>query len=180
MNETMSTIVTQAFQRTHGHVLEAAEGLSQVQLTWRPGPIAPPIAFHVWHLARWADFLQEILSVAGSQLWVQEGLAVKWGLREDVLGYAETGMGMGDDASANLTLPAKVVLLDYARQAFELADHEVAKLDPVDFDQGCASPRAAEYFGGEPTLGYVLLRELRHENRHLGMIECLRGIQGLR
>ena len=39
----------------HDRVLRLAESLAEEELRARPGAHAPSIAFHVWHLARWAE-----------------------------------------------------------------------------------------------------------------------------
>ena len=48
-------------QKTHQRLLEIVDDLSEPQLIWRPGPHAPSIGFHLWHMARWADRLQATL-----------------------------------------------------------------------------------------------------------------------
>ena len=64
---------------------------------------------------------------------------------------------------------------DYARQAFVAADHAFAALD----DQ-LLQERGVDIYGRENSVAYVLLVHLSHAGRHLGMIEALRGVRGLR
>jgi hypothetical protein len=73
-----------------------------------------------------------------------------------------------------LTLPGKSILLEYARAAFAAADRAVDLLEDDQLEQ-----RGVDVYGRENSVGYVLLVHLSHASRHLGMIECLRGIQGL-
>jgi len=40
------------------------------------------VGFHLWHLARWADFFIEMVRGPGSQIWDREALARQWGLSE--------------------------------------------------------------------------------------------------
>src|SRR5947207_2217598 len=101
----------------HALVLAVTTDLSEDQLAWRSGPHAPSIRFHLWHLARWADLVQANLPAMspdltarlgpGQELWEREGLAVSWGLSATDLSFRATGMGLKDDAAANLPLPAR-------------------------------------------------------------------------
>ena len=180
MSDDIAEHVAHAYQRTHAHLLESVVDLADQELGWTAAPGTPSVGFHLWHVARWSDFLHEVLSGVGGQLWDSEGLALAWGLDDAGLGYAATGMGMDDDASARLALPPKALLLGYVRKTFSVADEAVGFLDERGMQMVYSGSRAAEYYGGEYPFSYNVLRELRHQNRHLGMIECLRGIMGLR
>src|SRR5205814_6817225 len=98
------------------------------------------IGFNVWHLARWADQLAFIIPLmspdlgralgAYEQIWLRDRLSQAWGFpapRE--LGHVETGMGMDEDLSTRLPLPAKETLLDYATRAFAAAQRATAAID---------------------------------------------------
>jgi uncharacterized damage-inducible protein DinB len=169
-------------QKTHRRLLEIVEDLSESQLHWRPDMHAPSIGFHLWHMARWADRLQATLptmflapSQPANEVWEADGLAQRWGWRTATLGYGQTGMEMSDEMAAGLELPHKQVLIDYARAAFAAADRAVGVLEDHQLEQ-----RGIDIYGQENSVGYVLLVHLSHASRHLGMIECLRGVQGLR
>jgi hypothetical protein len=60
------------------------------------------VGFHVWHLARWADYLQEIIHGRESQLWEKEEMAAQWNMETASLGYAQTGMSMVDRTATAL------------------------------------------------------------------------------
>lgn len=189
-------------RETHLHVLRLVESLSDEQLNWRPHAAATSIAFNLWHLARWADFLQATIpSMAaelghrlgkGRQIWEAEGLAVRWGLAGTDLGDAATGMLLMDDvAAARLPLPGKAALLDYARRAFASAERAVEAIDDALFLAPSAPVlsyyRSQEFYrrlGLDPAdpppllIGRVVLEHLAHDNRHLGMIDHLLGLQG--
>jgi hypothetical protein len=96
----------------HSQVLALAERLDYGQLGWAPNRTTLSIGFHVWHLARWADYLQEAIRDGGVQIWESERVASRWGLDAVDMGFADTGMGMGDEASTSLPLPGKELLLD--------------------------------------------------------------------
>ena len=180
MSQNIQDLIVDAYRRTHDHALDLVSDLSDEQLVWQTGLVAPSIGFHLWHLARWADLVQEIIKGPGTQIWGKERLAGRWGFAALNLGYAETGMGMDDDFAARLSLPAKALLVNYARQVFTRANRAVATAAAQQIESLELTPLAAEYFGDDPALVHVILRMMRHDNRHVGMIEALRGIQGVR
>jgi hypothetical protein len=110
------------------------------------------------------------------QIWRVEGLADKWGLDPVVLAHEETGMLMKDADAAALALPEKAILLDYARRTFAAGERAVRALDDVEI--------LAEYSDhvGTPTeiVGNTIMVHLTHINRHLGEIEYIRGLQGMK
>lgn len=112
---------------------------------------------------------------AAQEIWSVERLAEGWGLVADSLGFGESGMGLDDMASAALPLPDKAALLDYVARAFAAADRAVGAVDNAQFALPCL-----DLLGRETTVGGAVLNHLLHASRHLGMIEALRGVQGLR
>ena len=191
MADAASRLLIGFIRSTHQSLLEVARDLTDEQLARRAARHAPPIRFHLWHIARWADRLQAALPTmtpqlagrlrAGQEIWDAEALAARWGippaaLATDVLGGdAQAGVGLDDDASAALPLPAKELLLEYARRAFAAADEAVAAVDDADLPVRCT-----DLYGERGSVGKVLTVHLTHANRHLGMIEALRGVQDLR
>jgi DinB superfamily len=182
MSGPVTLMILERVQKTHRRLLEITEDLSEERLNWYPGAHTPSIGFHLWHMARWADRLQATLprmTASGSEpvreLWEAEALAQRWGWYTDTLGYEQTGMEMSDEMAVDLTLPPRDALFDYARRAFDAADRAVAIIDDQQLEQ-----RGIDIYEHENSVGYVLLVHLSHASRHLGMIECLRGVQGLR
>ena len=170
-----TTLAAAVFERareerrwTHNQVLTLAEALTDEQVLWRPGPHAPSIGFHVWHLARWAD--HDAHRFDGSpEIWVSESLATAWGFPAG-LGEADAGTGMGDDASELLVLPGKAQLSEYARAAFASLDETAERLEAA----ALSAPGTGVADTVEVTITYGT-----HDNRHLGMIEALRGLLGI-
>jgi DinB superfamily len=176
MSDSIMDAIAGYYRLTHEQVLRLLDRLDEQQITWRPNLTTLSIGFHVWHLARWADYLQEMLTDDG-QIWEAEELAALWGLGGACLGFAETGMGMSDDASASLPLPGKDALLDYARRAFVAAEQAVAAIGDDEFHRLVQDRH--ESVGKEGAIGDIILNWWKHDNRHLGMIECMLGAQGL-
>jgi len=185
MSVPVSSVVAYRVRQAHQLTLKLGEDLSEEQLRWSPGPLAPSIAFHVWHTARWADLLQAKLREMtdalkerlgpGGEIWEAERLAEQWGLDAGTLGPGSTGMGMDDDASAALPLPEKERLIDYSRRAFAAMDEAVALVGDEDLSESCI-----DQYGGRTSVGSAVLSHATHVNRHLGMIEALRGVLGVR
>ncbi|HEY3107627.1 MAG TPA: DinB family protein [Chloroflexota bacterium] len=146
--------------------------------------VSDAVRSFVFHLARWADHVH--VRLAGEtaelsrrlgprqQLWRAEELAARWGLDAAELGEGETGMLMDEAAAARLPLPSADVLIDYARRAFAASQEAVDAIDEAQF----AAPREDD----EPSkpVGETVVSHLVHNNRHLGEIECLRALLGLR
>lgn len=174
--------VAHAYKDLHQTVLKLAEGLSEEQLRWKPENYSTSLGFHLWHLAREADYLKaatlhyfpQIGPDFGEphQIWETERLAEKWGFPAN-LGETGVGTGIPDEIAASLPLPPKAELLDYLQRAYAQIDRFVEQLDE----------RYASLEGVEPSLqtavGRIrlnLLVFLLHDGRHLGMMECLKGL----
>jgi len=166
------------YRTNQENLLELVEGLTEAQIAWTPNETTPSVGFHVWHLARWADYLQELINGRGSQLWEIEGLAARWNMEMKSLGYAETGMEMGAETAVALRMPEKKsILLAYARRAFSAAQQAVAKLSDNEFFDVYEGLHGENWHDGH--IGPILITWMTHDNRHLGMIECLVGVQGI-
>ena len=169
-----------AFKVTHEEILELVSNLSEDEMTWQPHPTANSIAFYIWHIARWADYLPaslpdttaQLRELLGSrqQIWHQEQLAAQWNLDPKLLGEEETGMDMDPASAARLKLPSKVVLLDYARRTFAVLEQIVPMVDEEQFQ----AKRQQEW--ATNTLGQYILDHLRHESDHFGMIRYIHGL----
>jgi hypothetical protein len=168
----------------HTSFLEALDDLDDHLFRSRPGAKAPSIAFHLWHTARWADALQARLGsfapdlgrLAGrEQLWDERALVRGWGLG-DSLGKMATGMGLDDDASAALPLPPMAEVTTYARDAFAGAEEILRDVH----DDELLLPTADFYDEGDWVVLHHFGWHLGHASRHLGMVEALKGVLGIR
>jgi len=185
MSQFLAQLIYERVSKTHLRLLDIVADLSGEQLGWRPDLHAPPIAFHLWPMARWADRVQATLPAMsaalgqrlgpGDEIWITNALARQWGWQTGDLGYGQTGMELGDELAAELQLPPKDMLCGYAHQAFAAADRAIGALD----DQ-LLQERGVDIYGRVNSVGYVVLVHLSHASRHLGTIEGLRGMQGLR
>lgn len=174
--------VLTSFRDIHKVVLNLADSLDDEQLKWRPAEYSTSIGFHLWHLARESDYLKAAINKYfpqlgpdfgdGREIWHQEGLAQRWGFPAEL---AETvGTGISDELAANIPLPAKSDLMDYLSRSYlaieglvELLDGRYADFEQVDQDMRLVIERVRQN----------LLVFLSHDARHLGMMECLKGLQ---
>jgi hypothetical protein len=185
MSDLVARELAERLAKTHARLIEIVADLSEDQVGWRLDLHAPPIGFHLWHMARWADRVQATLPAmsaalgerldAPGEIWEANALARQWGWQTEQLGYGQTGMELGDELAAELQLPSRDVLVDYARQAFAAANSAFGALD-----DSLLQERGIDIYGRENSVAYVLLVHLSHASRHLGMIEALRGVGGLR
>ena len=112
-------------------------------------------------------------------MWIKEKIAALWGFSILDLGFANTGMGIDEDTSGSLPLPSKEVLVEYVRRAFAEADNAAVTAAQGQIRGLKMNPSAAGYFGKETPAVDVILKMAGHDNRHLGMIQMLRGLQGV-
>jgi hypothetical protein len=169
------------YGRRHGWVLNMIEEITEEQFVWKPTPTSHSIAWNLWHLARWADYLQaKIPTMTPSlgrklgpvqQIWAQEALAARWELDSSVLGWGETGMEMDNKVAATLRLPGKEAVLDYARRAFAAAERAVDAIDDEEFRTIYKSP--VEWEGESPIYAYVI-SYMAHTEFHRGQIAGIR------
>ena len=174
--------VLYSFKDIHKVVLEFAEGLDEEQLSWRPRGYSTSIGFHLWHLARESDFLRAIILERTPQLgsdfgepkeiWDLENLARRWGFPTELT--ATVGTGLSDEVASTLPIPPKDELVDYLKRSYESLEGFVTLLDE----------RYPTFEGLEEdfqkklqNIRLNLLVFLSHDCRHLGMMECLKGLQ---
>jgi len=183
MTKTPESLISGRIPKVHVLLLHVTEDLQEDALRTQAGPRAPSIGFHLWHIARWADKVQASLPTLtpalqrlgpAAEVWAVEGLAARWGLTASQLGEGETGMGLDDAVAAALPLPARDALLGYARRAFGAVEERASLLGSEDLVAPCT-----DLYGSANVVGGVLLSHLTHASRHLGMIEALRGVQGM-
>lgn len=171
-----------SFKDIHKVVLGLAEDLNDEQLNWKPEGYSTSIGFHLWHLARESDYLKAAILYHnpqfipefgdGKETWEKDGLAKKWGFPEEL--HQTVGTGLSDEMAATLPIPAKEELLGYLRTSYEeiecfieLLDTKYSTFENVD----------DELKKKIEMVRLNLLVFLSHDCRHLGMMECLKGLQ---
>ena len=162
-------------QKTYRWVREVVADLSEDQLRWQPNPYTPSIRFHLFHVARWADDLHRLLTGAEDQVWHADGIAVRWGLDPAALGFGESGAMVDDEAAMTLALPDRGTLFAYCDRVLAAADRALAAVGDEEMRRMVTDAEGEAFPLAEAVTG-----QLAHTSRHLGMMECLKGVQGLR
>ena len=189
----LTFFVRRLYRSNQEALLSSVAELDDETFRWRTAR-TNSIGFNLWHCARWADQLASILGEATARLrarfgprpeiWHAERLAERWDFPSERLGHVETGMGMDEDLSARLPLSAKEELVDYARRTLAFAQDTVNVVDERDYlEKPQLDLRRATWLRSEEEIGQVLgwiLTYSRHDARHLGMIEALKGVRGMR
>ena len=174
--------VLHSFKDIHMVVLKFAEGLEDDQLHWKPEGYSTSIGFHLWHLARESDYLKAAilkyypnlklgLSEEG-EIWARENLAQKWGFPAEA--HETVGTGLSDEIAANLPIPKKDDLLIYLRSSYEAIENFI---DLLDTHYSTFENLDEELIKKIQNVRLNLLVFLTHDCRHLGMMECLKGLQ---
>ena len=171
--------------QAHKETLSLAEGLSEEEFAWQPHPSATSVAFNVWHLARWADYVQwrmpETTPVLSQrleprqQVWRADNLATRWELDASRLGEMEAGNELGV-AAAQIHLPGRDIVLEYLRRCYTLEEETLTALDAREFQEH----RTVGAEWPEQPVGQWLMSHLVHEWEHLGMIRYVQGLYDLR
>jgi len=166
------------YRLTHGRLLSAVEETSPEQFSWSAGPSLHSVAWQLWHAARWDDVLASYFHRAlaqdpSTQVWERESLADRWSLASGSMGRRDTGTEMSNEAAEEIRFPDQKEVVAYARSAFAYADKAI-ELIPDDLLLAVAKDDP----DGDTQLDNVLIY-LEHLSRHLGMIESIRGLQGL-
>lgn len=174
--------VLSSYKDIHKVVLALAESLDDDQLRWKPEGYSTSIGFHLWHLARESDYLKAAILQHvpqlipefgdGVEIWQKESLAQKWGFPEGL--HETVGTGLSDEAAENLPIPKKDELLVYLRSSYEAIECFIESLDAryPSFEH-----LDEELRGSIEMIRRNLLVFLTHDCRHLGMMECLKGLQ---
>jgi DinB family protein len=176
------SLLAKHYAVAHGRVIESAERTGDDQFAKSVGRRVHSVAWQVWHIARWDDRFTEMMiektpELAGrfgtpGQIWATESLAKEWRLPVGHMGQRETGTGMDDDSADALQLPEKAVIVDYARRVFSRLQ-SVLKVMP---EAGLLAVMPSDPDGDSYADNIMIY--LDHVQRHLGMIEALRGLQG--
>jgi DinB family protein len=171
-----------SFKDIHKVVLNLVEDLNDEQLKWKPEGYSTSIGFHLWHLARESDYLKAALLRHnpqfvpefgdGKEIWERENLAKAWGFPEGL--HETVGTSLSDEVAVTLPIPKKDELLVYLRNSYEAIECFIEMLDiryPNFENVNEELKKKIEM------IRLNLLVFLSHDCRHLGMMECLKGLQ---
>jgi hypothetical protein len=170
------------FKEIHKVVIRLADDLTDEQLNWKPEGYSTSIGFHLWHLARESDHLKAAILYHnpqfvpefgdGKEIWANESLAQKWGFLDEL--HQTVGTGLSDEIAATLPIPKKDELLGYLRNSYETIE---CFIEQVDTKYPSFENVDEELKKKIEMIRLNLLVFLAHDCRHLGMMECLKGLQ---
>jgi hypothetical protein len=172
-------------ERMHAHV----DGLSEQQIRERVHPLANPLAWLIWHIARAEDSAVNLLICDGPQV-----LDDAWSARLDI-GRRDVGTGMTMaeviDLSATVHLPS---LTAYRNAVGQRTAELVASLRPSDLDHvvgrervrdaveqmvaESTRPRLRQLWTGTTRGHFLAWLPLTHNFEHIGQADLIRGLLG--
>jgi hypothetical protein len=173
----------------HQAALRLVSDLSEDQFRWRPEVGPQSIGWNLWHIGRWDDFLAEVFLTRASalarigpaaQVWKSRDLATKWGLTSSDLGFEDAGTGLSDAEATAIRLPDKEEVVTYVTEAFEQLDRVVAEVDDSLLPQIVPPPQLFPSQAHQDSYGDNLMIWITHSYEHLGMMEAVKGMLGLR
>jgi hypothetical protein len=178
----------------HDWLIRAGTVINSDQFVYVFSEDSPPIGWHLWHMARFADRLQSKLAFVtdgalGTEIWYQESISTRWHVLADNLGVFESGMGQAHKKAQNTIIQAgQTAVVNYARAAFEVCSANIKKLTEIDFDKTYYGildygydAKTGEVWADkskESTVAQDLIFHATHGSRHMGMMEALRGLLG--
>lgn len=192
-NDTLHWIKYRIFL-AHEMLIKASETIEEDQFAHVFSEEAPPIGWHLWHIARFADRLQSKLSteLPGStknELWYINKLSKVWGVDPAELGVYETGMGQRhENAQAIIRQAGQTTVIEYSKTAFTACDAKVQEVSKdlinnvyigvLDYGYDNSSGSVWSEPSKESIIAQDLMFHSNHSSRHLGMMEALRGLLG--
>jgi uncharacterized damage-inducible protein DinB len=160
-------LIIKAFERATAALANAVKDLRPEELKWRPGPVANPIGFILWHVTRGEDSFVNKRIRQAPQVWDEE----PWRKRLNFNGNpADTGNSYTPEQVAGFHIPALEDLLAY-NQAVRVRTLEYLKgMAPAGLDQ------TVDFAGRSFTAGDLLVLYIGEINHHIGQIDYIRGL----
>jgi len=175
---TLGETLERFYRVTHERLLNAVRDLSPEQFAWSAGPSLHSAAWQLWHAARWDDvfaahFHKDFAREPFTEVWARESLADRWSMDAGSMGRRDSGTEMSDEAAERMRFPDPNEVIAYARLAFAYAEGAIELMS----DDALLAV-AKDDRDGDTNLDNVVIY-FEHLNRHLGMIEAIKGLQGL-
>jgi DinB superfamily len=181
-------LLARQYKACHAAALAMVGELSQEQFRWRPERGPQSIGWNLWHIARWDDYIAEVLLQQtpslghlgpARQVWKERNVATRWGLDSVDLGLEDGGTSLADLQAAAMTFPSKEAVIEYAEGAFDHLDAILPELDDSLILQVLPTV-TTEAFPTHDPYGVTIMEMFRHACEHLGMMQALKGMLGLR
>jgi hypothetical protein len=184
-----TALLAHHFKEGHVAALALVVDLAEEQFRWRPDPGPQSIGWNLWHIAKWDDFMAEALVARtlslshrgpARQIWNSRGIADQWGWQTGHLGFLDGGTGLPDEEAAALLLPAKQDVVVYATDAFKELEEVASELDDSLLAETVPGTIIYPPDEKQDTYGNYLMVWLNHCYEHLGTMEAIKGMLGMR
>lgn len=169
----MSTVdfIRSGLKAMHATYDESIADLTSDQLVWRANDKGCSISFVLWHYVRTEDNIIQFVLQRKPTVWMEGKWDEKFGLHPTAQG---TGMSL-EDAQA-LKIEPKEDFQKYMQDVWKATDAFLAEKD----DASLQEMTTVKPLGDMPVQNAIGNMCLTHGFTHLGEIQHLRGLMGLR
>jgi hypothetical protein len=162
--EDLKRFITALLESSWRQITLATADLTDEQLYYQPMAEANSMAWLVWHLSRWRDFVSAAIS-GTPQVWVSEGWATRCGLPHERTGLGDTL------EQVRAFRVERAVLFGYMDAAHHATITRVSVLTPEQFAQPIT------YVPGDSRPVWRALAAVCGDSlQHTGQIAYLRGM----
>ena len=160
-----SDLLVEAYSHITRIVHQAADGLSQEQLAYRPEEGSNSIAWLVWHLTRIQDsHLKNVVQL--EEAWLTE----QWDERFGMAGSTGIGFGDGTEEVAAIRPPRAILLGYHDRVAGRVLDY-LPTVDAEELDRIVDTN-----YDPHVKAGIRLMSVVQDNTQHAGQARYLRGM----
>ncbi|MBI1885695.1 MAG: DinB family protein [Chloroflexi bacterium] len=167
----VAQFIRDGLRQLHGSYNDMLKDLTPDQLHWCANERGVPIAFVAWHYVRTEDNVVQYVLQRKPTVWLEGGWNEKFGLDR-----IAQGTGMPLEEARALRLPSAEAFLEYAEGVWQATDSFLAGIDDAYLEQRTT----VKPLGEMPVRNVLGNMCLTHGCTHLGEIQHLRGLLGLR
>ncbi|HUF54320.1 MAG TPA: DinB family protein [Dehalococcoidia bacterium] len=167
----VTQFIRDSLRQLHASYDEGLADLTSDQLHWRANDSGQPIAFIVWHYVRTEDNIIQFVLQQKPTVWIDGGWYEKFGLHRTAQG---TGMSLED--AQGLRIESLEDWGAYQSAVWKATDEFLANADDAILDRRTT----VKPLGEMPVRNAIGMMCLTHGFTHLGEVQHLRGLMGLR
>jgi len=169
---TVSQFIVGLLQYATRQIKRATDGATDAQLYYRPSADANSIAWLVWHLSRWQDYMSAAVS-GDPQVWLSEGWAKRFALPPDLPNEAA---GVGDSIEQVAAFQVdRATLFGYMEAANRAAVERITMLTLEQLEESVlyGTPETP-VFTGPAWQAFIYV--LGDSIQHTGQVNYIRGL----
>jgi hypothetical protein len=167
----VTQFIRDSLRQLHASYDEGIADLTDEQLHWRATETGQPIAFVLWHYVRTEDNIIQFVLQQKPTVWIDGGWYEKLSLHRTAQG---TGMPLED--AQNLRIDSRDDWRAYQSAVWKATDNFLASADDAMLDK----TTTVKPLGEMPVRNAIGMMCLTHGFTHLGEIQHMRGLQGLK